>query len=72
MDIPATDADIPALVALINRAYRGDTGSGWSTEEAYLVGERTTDARLRDDLAKSLSLASQMAGSWRVCSAARF
>ena len=33
MYIPATDADIPALVALINRAYRGDTGSGWSTEE---------------------------------------
>ena len=40
MYIPATDTDIPALVAPINRAYRGDTGSGWSTEEAYLVGEK--------------------------------
>jgi ribosomal protein S18 acetylase RimI-like enzyme len=49
---PATDADVPALVALINRAYRGNIGSGWSTEEAYLVGDRTTDALLRDDLAK--------------------
>jgi hypothetical protein len=48
----ATDADVPALVALINRAYRGNIGSGWSTEEAYLVGDRTTDALLRDDLAK--------------------
>jgi ribosomal protein S18 acetylase RimI-like enzyme len=55
MYTPATDADIPALVALINRAYRGNTGSGWSTEEAYLVGVRTTDALLRDDLAKKPS-----------------
>lgn len=36
-------------------AYRDNTGSGWSTEEAYLVGDRTTDALLRDDLAKKPS-----------------
>jgi ribosomal protein S18 acetylase RimI-like enzyme len=52
MYAPVTDDDIPDIVALMNRAYRGNTGSGWSTEEAYLDGERTTEALLRDDLVR--------------------
>jgi ribosomal protein S18 acetylase RimI-like enzyme len=53
--VSATDVDIPAIVDLINRAYRGNTGTGWSTEEAYLSGERTTEALLRDDLVRKPS-----------------
>ncbi|MES0179048.1 GNAT family N-acetyltransferase [Mesorhizobium sp. M0025] len=55
MYMPVADEEIPAIVALINKAYRGNTGSGWSTEEAYLEGERTTEARLKDDLARKPS-----------------
>ncbi|GAA4496656.1 GNAT family N-acetyltransferase [Gluconacetobacter tumulicola] len=51
----AVDSDIPEIVALMNRAYRGNTGSGWSTEEAYLDGDRTTEALLRGDLARKPS-----------------
>lgn len=49
----AGTADIPEMVALINRSYRDDNGSGWSTGEAYLDGDRTTEARLCDDLARN-------------------
>ncbi len=38
---PATAADVPAIVALINRAYRGDTArAGWTHEADYLSGPR--------------------------------
>jgi ribosomal protein S18 acetylase RimI-like enzyme len=48
---PVADSDIPAIVQLMNRAYRGSGSSpGWSTEEAYLGGDRTTEAVLRADL----------------------
>lgn len=48
---PATDADLPEIVALTNWAYRG-TGpqSSW-TVESYLQGARTTEAALAADLA---------------------
>ena len=45
---PATIDDVPGIVAMINRAYRG--GTGWSTEAAFLSGTRTTEALLRADL----------------------
>jgi ribosomal protein S18 acetylase RimI-like enzyme len=47
---PATEADLPEIVALTNWAYRG-TGpqSSW-TVESYLEGQRTTVEALRDDL----------------------
>ncbi len=48
---PIADSDIPAIVGLMNRAYRGaDNSSGWSTEQAYLAGDRTTEALLRADI----------------------
>jgi ribosomal protein S18 acetylase RimI-like enzyme len=38
---PATPADAPALVALINSAYRGDSSrAGWTTEADLLDGQR--------------------------------
>lgn len=45
------DDDIPAVVALMNRAYRGHGASaGWSTETGYIAGDRTTEALVRADL----------------------
>jgi DNA-binding MarR family transcriptional regulator/ribosomal protein S18 acetylase RimI-like enzyme len=50
----ATDADVPAVVTLMNRAYRGQgPEAGWSTEEGLIAGDRTTDAYLRRDLAEN-------------------
>ena len=38
----ATDADVDALVALIESAYRGDASrAGWTTEADILQGQRT-------------------------------
>ncbi|GGJ07820.1 GNAT family N-acetyltransferase [Streptomyces brasiliensis] len=38
----ATDADVDALVALIQSAYRGDASrAGWTTEADILEGQRT-------------------------------
>jgi ribosomal protein S18 acetylase RimI-like enzyme len=53
MFLPATDADIPRIVELMNRAYRGVGGgaASWSAEQAYIAGNRTTEALLREDIA---------------------
>jgi ribosomal protein S18 acetylase RimI-like enzyme len=38
----ATSADVPAVVALVESAYRGDTSrAGWTTEADLLEGQRT-------------------------------
>jgi ribosomal protein S18 acetylase RimI-like enzyme len=38
---PATTADVPPLVALVNSAYRGDSSKvGWTTEADLLDGQR--------------------------------
>ncbi|RSK33150.1 GNAT family N-acetyltransferase [Hymenobacter metallilatus] len=48
---PATDADIPALNHLVNRAYRGEAAEqGWTTESHLLAGQRTDEADLREQL----------------------
>jgi ribosomal protein S18 acetylase RimI-like enzyme len=40
----ATEEDIPALVSLMNRAYRGETSrQGWTTEAHLIAGEQRTD-----------------------------
>ncbi|WP_420381441.1 GNAT family N-acetyltransferase [Novosphingobium sp.] len=44
----ATDADVPAIVALMNAAYRG---SGWSTEAGHIAGDRTNAALVRAEIA---------------------
>ena len=41
----ATAADAPAVVALVNAAYRGESSrAGWTTEADLLDGVRTHDA----------------------------
>jgi ribosomal protein S18 acetylase RimI-like enzyme len=51
MFVPITDEDVPRIVTLMNRAYRGAGAStGWSTEESYLSGDRITEDLLRADL----------------------
>jgi len=48
----ATDADLLAIAALVNSAYRGDSSrAGWTTEADYLEGQRTDAERLREQLA---------------------
>ncbi len=44
---PATPADIPAVVDLVNSAYRGDSSrAGWTTEADLLDGARITTPEL--------------------------
>lgn len=43
----ATDADLPAIAALMNRAYRGP---GWTSEGDLIAGDRTSVAFLRDEM----------------------
>jgi DNA-binding MarR family transcriptional regulator/ribosomal protein S18 acetylase RimI-like enzyme len=48
---PALDSDVPAIVSLMNRAYRGvGADAGWNSEAAYLEGERTTEPLLREEM----------------------
>ena len=49
MFVPASDADLAPIADLMNRAYRG--AQGWSTEQGYIDGDRTTAAFLREDVA---------------------
>ena len=52
----ATDADLPALHRLIERAYRGDTArAGWSHEADLLDGQRTDPQTLAEMLADPAS-----------------
>jgi predicted N-acetyltransferase YhbS len=48
---PATDADLPDIVALTNWAYRGTGAQQSWTVESYLEGARTTVEALQADLA---------------------
>ncbi len=42
---PACAADVPAIVALVESAYRGESGRrGWTTESHLLDGQRTDAA----------------------------
>lgn len=52
----ATDADIPALVALVTSAYRGDASrAGWTTEADFLDGNRIDPDVLRLDIERPRS-----------------
>ena len=52
----ATDADVPALVALVTSAYRGDASrAGWTTEANFLEGNRIDPDVLRADMARARS-----------------
>ncbi|MDJ0381167.1 GNAT family N-acetyltransferase [Streptomyces sp. G-G2] len=48
----ATDADVVALVALVESAYRGEASrGGWTTEADYLDGRRTDERGVREIIA---------------------
>ena len=48
----ATHADLDAIAALVNSAYRGDSSrAGWTTEADFIGGQRTDAEVLRADLA---------------------
>ena len=52
----ATDADTPALVALVTSAYRGDVSKqGWTTEADMLDGQRIDPEVLGRDIARERS-----------------
>jgi GNAT superfamily N-acetyltransferase len=49
---PYEAADLPAVVALVNAAYRGEgAAAGWTTEAGYIDGQRTSIEDLAADLA---------------------
>lgn len=48
---PVVRAELPAIVSLVNAAYRGeDARGGWTHEADYLAGQRTDLASLRADM----------------------
>jgi ribosomal protein S18 acetylase RimI-like enzyme len=50
----ATAADVPAIVALVESAYRGDVSrQGWTTEADLLDGQRTDPAGVLDSISKT-------------------
>lgn len=52
----ATAADVPALVALVTSAYRGDASrDGWTTEADFLDGNRIDPDVLLEDIARARS-----------------
>lgn len=66
----ATLHDIPALVALVTSAYRGDASrAGWTTEADLLDGERIDPAVLLHDLerARSKIVVLEQAGHLLAC-----
>jgi ribosomal protein S18 acetylase RimI-like enzyme len=49
---PCDPAELPAVVDLVNSAYRGDGAEvGWTTEADYIDGQRTSLADLTEELA---------------------
>jgi len=51
---PSTETDLPAVVELMNRAFRGNgSQAGWCTEARYIEGDRTTLPLLRDQVSST-------------------
>ena len=66
----ATESDIPALVALVTSAYRGEASrTGWTTEADFLDGDRIDPDVLRADLARPRSrvLVAEREGGLAAC-----
>jgi GNAT superfamily N-acetyltransferase len=67
---PATHPDIPAIVALVESAYRGDGSRvGWTTEADLLDGQRTDadDVRSSIDRERSIVLLCERDGELLAC-----
>lgn len=69
----AKDADVPAVAALMNMAFRGGgSDAGWTTEADHFQGNRTSEELLREDLAaRSWFGGSRMACCSVVCGSSR-
>lgn len=53
----ANDSHIPALVKLVNSAYRGDSSkAGWTTEADLLLGQRVDAEGLKEQINKEDSV----------------
>ncbi len=66
----ATDDDVPALVALVTSAYRGDVSrQGWTTEADLLDGPRIAPEVLLRDIARARSrvVVAERAGALLAC-----
>ncbi|MDH6576886.1 GNAT family N-acetyltransferase [Kitasatospora sp. MAP5-34] len=66
----AEAADVPALVALIESAYRGDASrAGWTTEADLLGGRRTDEEAVAEAVARpdTLLLMAERAGELLGC-----
>ncbi|WP_149182879.1 GNAT family N-acetyltransferase [Streptomyces sp. TRM49041] len=66
----AVEADVSALVALVESAYRGDTSrTGWTTEADILEGQRTDPEGVREVITApgSRLLAVERAGELVAC-----
>ncbi|GAA2148868.1 GNAT family N-acetyltransferase [Kitasatospora kazusensis] len=66
----AEAADVPALVALIESAYRGDASrAGWTTEADLLDGRRTDEESVGETIARpgSVLLMAERAGELLGC-----
>lgn len=51
MLVKIRDEEIPAIVLLINEAYRGVTAAAnWTSESGYIEGNRTTEKMIRQEL----------------------
>ena len=54
---PAGAADIPAIVSLVESAYRGDASrAGWTTEADFLEGRRTGHDEIQSVISRERSL----------------
>jgi ribosomal protein S18 acetylase RimI-like enzyme len=47
---PAKETDFPAIIVLMNAAFRGT--AGWSNEADYITGERMSESLLGEEIAK--------------------
>ncbi|OIV37616.1 GNAT family N-acetyltransferase [Mangrovactinospora gilvigrisea] len=66
----ATDTDVPAMVALIESAYRGESSrAGWTTEAHLLDGQRTDPEGVRGVIGRpdSLLLVAERGGEAVAC-----
>lgn len=66
----ATHADVPAIVAVVQSAYRGDSSrAGWTTEADFLDGQRTDAADVLSciERAQSLVLLAECEGTLVAC-----
>src|SRR5215469_12391725 len=66
----AGTADVPGVVALVESAYRGDSGRrGWTTESDLLDGQRVDAAGVEEIIVKpgSRVLLGESGGRLQVC-----